>query len=77
MHAKEGVITDVDGNALINFGGGIGVLNAGHCPEPVVKAIQKQAEKLIHSCFHVSTYEGYIELCEKLANIFHMEIKQK
>ena len=68
--ARDGIITDTDGNALIDFGGGIGVLNAGHCPEPVVKAIQEQAEKLIHACFHVSTYEGYVELCEKLANIF-------
>ncbi len=70
VHAKDGIITDSDGNELIDFGGGIGVLNAGHCPETVVKAIQEQAEKLIHSCFHVSTYVGYIELCEKLAHIF-------
>ncbi|MEO6290264.1 MAG: aspartate aminotransferase family protein [Ginsengibacter sp.] len=69
VDAKEGIITDVDGNKLIDFAGGIGVVNAGHCPDPVVKAIQHQAEKLIHSCFHVSTYELYIELCEKLAEI--------
>ena len=70
VHANEASITDADNNELIDFGGGIGVLNAGHCPEPVVKAIQQQAEKLIHSCFHVSTYEVYIQLCEKLANLF-------
>jgi 4-aminobutyrate aminotransferase / (S)-3-amino-2-methylpropionate transaminase / 5-aminovalerate transaminase len=69
LHAKAGIITDHDGNELIDLCGGIGVLNAGHCPEPVVKAIQQQAEKLIHSCFHISTYEVYIELCEKLAEI--------
>lgn len=66
--ANGGVITDVDGKEYIDFGGGIGVLNAGHCPESVVKAIQVQAEKLIHSCF-ISTYEVYVELCEKLASI--------
>ncbi len=70
VHAKEGIITDADGNELIDFGGGIAVLNAGHCPETVVKAIQEQAEKLIHSCFHVSTYEVYVQLCEKLAALF-------
>ncbi|MDQ6844317.1 MAG: 4-aminobutyrate--2-oxoglutarate transaminase [Bacteroidota bacterium] len=69
VHAKDGTITDADGNQLIDFAGGIGVVNAGHCPEPVIKAIQEQAEKFIHSCFHVSTYEKYIELCEKLAEI--------
>lgn len=70
VHASNGIITDADGNELIDFAGGIGVLNAGHCPAPVVKAIQQQAEKLIHSCFHISTYEIYIQLCEKLAALF-------
>lgn len=68
--AKDSTITDADGNELIDFGGGIGVLNAGHCPEPVVAAIREQAEKLIHACFHVSTYEPYVELCEVLAELF-------
>ncbi|CAN5194722.1 4-aminobutyrate--2-oxoglutarate transaminase [soil metagenome] len=68
-HAKNSTLTDVEGNELIDFAGGIGVLNAGHCPEPVIQAIQQQAEKLIHSCFHIATYEVYIQLCEKLAEI--------
>ncbi|MEZ4691124.1 MAG: aminotransferase class III-fold pyridoxal phosphate-dependent enzyme, partial [Ignavibacteria bacterium] len=37
--AKGAIITDEDGRELIDFAGGIGVVNAGHCPEPVVKAI--------------------------------------
>ncbi len=68
-HASEATITDEDGNELIDFAGGIGVINAGHCPPPVVKAIQEQAARLIHSCFHISTYEAYVKLCEKLAEI--------
>lgn len=67
--AKGGIIIDVDGNELIDFAGGIGVVNAGHCPEPVVKAIQDQAAKYIHTSFNVVTYEPYIELCEKLAEV--------
>ena len=67
VHAEAAVITDVDGNQLIDFGGGIGVLNAGHCPPPVVSAIQQQAARLLHTCFNVSTYELYIALCEQLA----------
>lgn len=67
---RGAVITDADGRELIDFGGGIGVLNAGHCPEPVVKAIQEQAARLMHACFHVSTYEPYVELCENLAEVF-------
>jgi 4-aminobutyrate aminotransferase/(S)-3-amino-2-methylpropionate transaminase len=69
-HAKGAIIYDEDGNELIDFGGGIGVLNAGHCPDSVVLAIQQQAATLIHGCFHVSTYGPYLELCEKLAALF-------
>jgi len=68
-HARGAVITDVDGNELIDFAGGIGVVNAGHCPEPVVEAIIEQAKKFIHPSFNVVTYEPYIALCEKLAEI--------
>ncbi|UZR97999.1 4-aminobutyrate--2-oxoglutarate transaminase [Chondrinema litorale] len=68
--AKDGIIIDADGNEMIDFAGGIGVLNAGHCPAPVVKAIQQQAEKLIHACFHVGTYEPYVALAEKLTSLF-------
>lgn len=67
--AKGAIITDVDGNELIDFAGGIGVVNAGHCPDFVVKAIQEQAEKYLHTSFNVVTYEPYIKLCEELAEI--------
>lgn len=67
--AKGAIITDADGNELIDFAGGIGVVNAGHCPPPVVKAIQEQAEKYLHTSFNVVTYEPYIQLCEDLAEI--------
>lgn len=67
--AKGAIITDADGRELIDFAGGIGVVNAGHCPETVVKAIQDQAEKYIHTSFNVVTYEPYIELCEKLIEL--------
>jgi 4-aminobutyrate aminotransferase / (S)-3-amino-2-methylpropionate transaminase / 5-aminovalerate transaminase len=35
-----------------------------------VKAIQDQAAKLIHTCFPVSIYELYLELAEKLVELF-------
>lgn len=67
--AKGAIITDVDGRELIDFAGGIGVVNAGHCPEPVVEAIREQAGKYLHTSFNVVTYEPYIALCEELAEI--------
>ena len=64
------LIRDVDGRTYIDFAGGIGVLNAGHCPKPVVDAITRQARQLLHACFPVAMYEPYVELCETLAKLF-------
>lgn len=68
-HASGAIITDEDGRELIDFAGGIGVVNAGHCPPSVVEAIKAQAERYLHTSFNVVTYEPYIELCEQLAEI--------
>lgn len=67
--ARGATIVDEDGRELIDFAGGIGVVNAGHCPEPVVKAIQEQAARYIHTSFNVVTYEPYVKLCEQLVEI--------
>lgn len=64
------IIRDEDGKSYIDFAGGIGVLNAGHCPRPVVNAIIRQSQSLIHACFPVAIYETYVELCETLAKLF-------
>ncbi|MBL7848685.1 MAG: aspartate aminotransferase family protein [Cyclobacteriaceae bacterium] len=63
------IIRDEDGKSYIDFAGGIGVLNAGHCPRPVVNAIIRQSQSLIHACFPVAIYEPYVELCETLAKL--------
>src|SRR5687767_4460284 len=62
-------VLDVDGNRFIDFAGGLGVLNIGRGNERVLRAITEQAERYIHECFHVSMYEGYIELAETLNRI--------
>lgn len=67
--AKGAVITDVDGNTLLDFAGAIGVMNIGHCAPAVVKAIQQQAEKYIHTCSLVTTVEPMVELCELLNKV--------
>ena len=67
--AKGAVITDVDGNTLLDFAGAIGVMNIGHCAPKVVQAIKSQAEKYIHTCALVTTFEPMIELCETLNRV--------
>ncbi len=63
-------LVDADGQRLIDFAGGIGVMNVGHGDERVVAAIKEQAERLLHTCIHVATYEPYVALCEKLVELF-------
>jgi len=66
QRANGVTIEDVDGNRFLDFTGGIGCQNAGHCQPEVVAAIQEQSGQLIHSCFMVTPYEGYIQLAEEL-----------
>ena len=67
--ASGAMITDVDGRELIDFAGGIGVMNVGHSHPKVVAAIKDQAERFTHSCFHVVMYEQYVELADKLCGL--------
>ena len=67
--ARGAVMIDVDGRELIDFAGGIGVNNVGHCHPKVVAAIKDQADKYIHTCFHVAMYDTYVSLAEKLNEI--------
>jgi 4-aminobutyrate aminotransferase/(S)-3-amino-2-methylpropionate transaminase len=68
-HAEGAIVTDVDGNRLIDFGGGIGVVNTGHRHPGVVEAVRAQLDRFAHVCFPVSTYEPYVELAERLNRI--------
>ena len=64
--ARGALVTDVDGNVLIDFAGGIGTLNVGHANPEVVRAAADQLGRFTHTCFSVAPYEGYVALCEKL-----------
>ncbi|TVX99008.1 4-aminobutyrate--2-oxoglutarate transaminase [Paenibacillus cremeus] len=64
--AEGALLTDVDGNTLIDFAGAIGTLNVGHCPPKVVEALKEQLERYLHPSFHVVMYESYVALAEKL-----------
>ena len=67
--ALNATITDVDGNTFIDFAGGVGVVNVGHCHPRVVEAIQEQAAKFVHTDFTVVPYGSYVELAERLAAV--------
>lgn len=70
MARGEGaMIEDVDGNRFLDWIGGVGVLNIGHCHPEVVEAVKEQADKYFHGMFNVVTHEGYVALAEKLSAI--------
>jgi 4-aminobutyrate aminotransferase/(S)-3-amino-2-methylpropionate transaminase len=67
--AEGARITDVDGRMFVDFAGGIGCQNTGHRHPAVVDAIKEQADRYLHQCFVVGTYEPYVDVCRKLAEL--------
>ncbi len=65
-HAKNSELWDVEGRRYIDFTGGIGVLNTGHCHPKIIAAVEEQLKKFTHTCYQVFPYQGYVELAEKL-----------
>jgi len=65
QRAQNAELWDVEGRRYIDFASGISVLNTGHLHPRVVAAVQALGQ-LMHSCFQVTPYEGYVALCERL-----------
>jgi 4-aminobutyrate aminotransferase / (S)-3-amino-2-methylpropionate transaminase / 5-aminovalerate transaminase len=64
--AGGGVVVDVDGNSLIDFGSGIAVTTVGNSADLVVDRVTEQVGQFTHTCFMVAPYAGYVEVCEQL-----------
>ena len=75
--AENTEIWDVEGKRYIDFCGGIGCQNTGHRNQRVVDAIKNQLDTLTHTCFQVTPYESYIELAERLNDIYPGNFKKK
>ena len=65
--AGGGVLLDADGNSLIDFGSGIAVTSVGNAATAVVDRVRAQVAQFTHTCFMVTPYEGYVQVCEELA----------
>jgi 4-aminobutyrate aminotransferase len=66
-HGKNAEVWDTAGKRYIDFVGGIGVLNLGHCHPAVVAAICEQATRLTHYAFNAAPHTPYIELMQRLS----------
>ncbi len=69
VEAGGGVVVDVDGNSLIDFGSGIAVTTVGNSAPRVVAAVQEQVAAFTHTCFMVTPYEEYVRVAEALNRI--------
>lgn len=67
--ASGALLTDVDGNVLVDFTGGVGCLNVGHAAPKVVAAAAEQLARFTHTDFTVVSYESYVELAERLTEL--------
>ena len=65
-HGKNAEVWDTSGKRYIDFVGGIGVLNLGHCHPGVVDAIRDQATRLTHYAFNAAPHAPYVELMDRL-----------
>ena len=64
--AGGGILVDVDGNQLIDFGSGIAVTTVGNAAPRVVERVQQQVADFTHTCFMVTPYEEYLDVCDAL-----------
>jgi 4-aminobutyrate aminotransferase/(S)-3-amino-2-methylpropionate transaminase len=64
--ASCGIVEDVDGNRFIDLAAGIAVTPVGSSAPRVVAAVTEQVERFTHTCFQVTPYGAYVEVCEAL-----------
>src|SRR3954465_1744436 len=67
--AGGGILLDADGNALIDLGSGIAVTTVGNAAPAVVRRAQEQLAAFPHTCFMVTPYDGYVDVCAALAEL--------
>jgi 4-aminobutyrate aminotransferase/(S)-3-amino-2-methylpropionate transaminase len=67
--AGGGVLVDVDGNSLIDLGSGIAVASVGNAAPHVVERAVEQVQRFTHTCFMVTPYDVYVDVCEQLAEL--------
>src|SRR6266536_1849402 len=68
-YASGARFTDLDGNTLLDFSGGLGCHIVGYSHPKVVEAVQRQAARFSHTDFTVIPYETYVELAERLVGL--------
>jgi len=69
VEAGGGVLVDVDGNSLIDLGSGIAVTTVGNAAPAVVRRVREQVAAFTHTCFMITPYDGYVDVCARLGEL--------
>jgi 4-aminobutyrate aminotransferase/(S)-3-amino-2-methylpropionate transaminase len=64
--AQNAELWDAEGHRLIDFAGGIAVVNTGHLHPDVKAAVTKQLDAFTHTCVMITPYRVAVELAEQL-----------
>lgn len=64
--AEGGILQDVDGNRFIDFASGIAVTSVGASNARVRERVAAQLERFTHTCFMVTEYESFTQVCRWL-----------
>lgn len=70
---KNAKVWDDKGHCYVDFIGGIGVLNFGHCHPHIVSAIVTQAQSLIHYAYNAAAHKPYQALMPRLCELIPIE----
>ncbi len=68
---------DPDGNVILDWVGGVGVLNIGYSHPKLIEAVKTQSEKYFHAMMNITTHERYIEFAEKFNAIAPVRGEEK
>lgn len=63
---RDGYLVDIDGNRLVDLTSGIGVSAFGGTHPVIARAVQRQADKLLHTAFSHVAHRGYVDVCREL-----------
>ena len=69
VEAGGGILVDVDGNHLIDLGSGIAVTTVGNAAPAVTRNVHAQVDAFTHTCFMITPYDGYVDVCAALAEL--------
>ncbi|HSH49933.1 MAG TPA: aspartate aminotransferase family protein [Halomonas sp.] len=63
---RNAEVWDEQGRHYVDFVGGIGVLNLGHCHPTITEAVKSQVDTLMHSAFNALPHRGYLDVVKAL-----------